>query len=564
MGWGYLLILISALGRTEDLYPHPGVRYVYEETPVYSSDGKKQIGAISPHGALVPCTVVKDGAPLFGPKGEILVGFTEQVFEEPQASSPGHELTKIVQAFQDVANSRRQRLSKLESSKARYNGKRVGTNDCQGTVLGSVPLSALSPNEMRVMYPPPPSTTDALVDIINKIESINKKLQNCDCLYTTDTSDLIKLLVEFHNSVYCLSSELQVGGRKKAFLKAWDIFIDAKLKSNPGLKDDLRMAKEIDLAARTALYEGDHNRGCSGKGLCEKDIVLLSIRNRARTKPCSNYGCKFEGDIGGVATRESQYNIWSDFFTDITYMSSCFLRIDRHPSTPSERQAQWINEEQKQSYHRMVKMFQTTIQRAEEILYADDEKISASFGGVDIKNLTGLRHYYHPPAMQTCYPQFPQRQFVSEAYVRCGQNYHFIRKENIEVTGKGPDGNVLFSILKKDDSGTSDPIDDNLKFENVFPGCILDPSRIKPPTEASRCSLYGLPPSKGKKSTECAPLTTQYFRTYPKWIQGAETPEITCKQVPSKGESCNDSVQHVDATWGGSCDRQMMPALGVI
>jgi len=36
---------------------------------------------------------------------------------------------------------------------------------------------------------------------------------------------------------------------------------------------------------RTAIYEGHLDRGCNAYGACERNIIALSIRNRAQPRP---------------------------------------------------------------------------------------------------------------------------------------------------------------------------------------------------------------------------------------------------------------------------------------
>ncbi len=53
---------------------------------------------------------------------------------------------------------------------------------------------------------------------------------------------------------------------------------------------------------RTALYEGHIGRGCTAYGACERNIVALSIRNRALRPVPSRQGCRFPGDFQGVSS----------------------------------------------------------------------------------------------------------------------------------------------------------------------------------------------------------------------------------------------------------------------
>ena len=48
-----------------------------------------------------------------------------------------------------------------------------------------------------------------------------------------------------------------------------------------GRRDELARAQHLDYTMRTALFEGHLERGCNAYGACERNIVALSIRNRA-------------------------------------------------------------------------------------------------------------------------------------------------------------------------------------------------------------------------------------------------------------------------------------------
>jgi hypothetical protein len=83
-------------------------------------------------------------------------------------------------------------------------------------------------------------------------------------------------------------------------------------------KTTLARAKHLDYTMRTAIYEGHLDRGCSAYGACERNVVVLSVRNRAVGQCLKRQGCRFGGDFQGVASDVSQYNIWDAYLTQIS------------------------------------------------------------------------------------------------------------------------------------------------------------------------------------------------------------------------------------------------------
>ncbi|MFN8642775.1 MAG: hypothetical protein U0802_14405 [Candidatus Binatia bacterium] len=74
---------------------------------------------------------------------------------------------------------------------------------------------------------------------------------------------------------------------------------------------------------RTALYEGHIGRGCSAYGACERNVIALSIRNRAVERCLAGQGCRQAGDFEGVSSAVAQYNIWDEYLTQTTGPASC-------------------------------------------------------------------------------------------------------------------------------------------------------------------------------------------------------------------------------------------------
>jgi hypothetical protein len=119
----------------------------------------------------------------------------------------------------------------------------------------------------------------------------------------------------FHGSAACADAHARLVGRRASLARAWDAFAHA----NPGgwSAADLARARNLDYVMRTALYEGNLDRGCSAYGACERNVIALSIRNRGREGCTASVSCSFQGDFEGVASSVSQYNVWDELLTQV-------------------------------------------------------------------------------------------------------------------------------------------------------------------------------------------------------------------------------------------------------
>src|SRR5690606_34848637 len=59
---------------------------------------------------------------------------------------------------------------------------------------------------------------------------------------------------------------------------------------------------------------------------CQREIIALSIRNRAQTKKFSSFGHKYIGDFTGAASTDHQYNAWFENLVQYKNyrITSCF------------------------------------------------------------------------------------------------------------------------------------------------------------------------------------------------------------------------------------------------
>ena len=190
---------------------------------------------------------------------------------------------------------------------------------------------------------------------------------------------------------------------------------------------------------RTAIFEGHLDRGCNAYGSCERNIIALSIRNRARESCRSGQGCGFVGDVEGVASNVSQYNIWDEYLTQVSGLTSCYLRRDLVASDG-----------------KLGAIYAHTVADVERILFGDDRDLEAIFPRSSLGNLKALRHYYHPPAMGKCFPDYPQVEFMAGAVAGNGENFALLANTRIEVGEKAEGGYLFRDVVVRDEGGRDD------------------------------------------------------------------------------------------------------------
>lgn len=100
-----------------------------------------------------------------------------------------------------------------------------------------------------------------------------------------------------------------------------------------------------------------------------------------------------------MASRVSQYNIWDEYLTQISGLSSCFLRGDLGGS-----QSTASSNHNVQYYNKLQGMYAQNLSSVQRILFGDDQDLREIFPNVSVGALKSLRHYYHAPAMGKCFP----------------------------------------------------------------------------------------------------------------------------------------------------------------
>ena len=336
----------------------------------------------------------------------------------------------------------------------------------------------------------------------------------------------------FHNSSQCADANRRLPGGRAALASAWASFIRA----NPGrwAAGDLERARGLDYTMRTALFEGDLKRGCNAYGACERNIVALSIRNRARASCISRQGCRRSGDFQGVASDPSQYNIWDEYLTGISGLTSCFLRDDLAGD----------------SYHAKLRsMYAQNLSDVERILFGDDSDLRVLFSGASLSDIKRLRHYYHAPAMGKCFPNYDRVEYISGAVARKGGDFALIANTRIRVDEKVDGGYRFreFLVNAKEDR-------DHIRIVDSYPGFVIDGRQVelKP---AKRCRSYGMPYG-------CRFKSVGRYRTVPSWLKAGKPLAIRCR-IQDRGESCKGAPAARRVTVGGICDTQMRPVSGV-
>ena len=323
-------------------------------------------------------------------------------------------------------------------------------------------------------------------------------------------------------------------GRRGALQRAWDRFIQ----DNQGRwsSQTLRQAKHLDYTMRTAIFEGHLDRGCNAYGACERNIIALSIRNRAREACVKRQGCRTQGDFQGVASKVSQYNIWDEYLTQISGLTSCFLRDDLGSANTAY-------------YRKLQRMYEQNLAHIQRILFGNDQDLREIFPTTSLRDVKNLRHYYHAPAMGKCFPNHDRVEYMSGAVARKGGNFALIANTRIRVD-KRTEGGYFF----RDFVLEQQPDRDHVTIVNNYPGFIVDGRKVSLRT-ASRCYPYGIPRG-------CGFQTIGRHRKTPPWLSAGKSLELTC-QIHDQGESCQGTGVLKTARVGGVCDTQMRPVAGV-
>ena len=498
----FLAVLLFALPALADI-PATPVMTLYRfngpaTIPYYDAAEFRRSGTTRPAGALaqgssvIPCLMIMGGEPLTDASGVPYVGF---------------------QVVVDAANGQPADYGRFQSARKRRQEMRVANHHCPADTRYVMDIRNLYDMSRPPFFEPPPAKTPP-----RRTEP-------------KSTSD--RIVRAFHNSPQCAAVNRRLTGRRAAMAQAWQSFMREQGARIPA--EQLNRARHLDYTMRTAIFEGHLGRGCNAYGTCERNIIALSIRNRARETCLKHHACAAPGDFTSVSSAVSQYNIWDETIAQTSGLTGCFLR-DQGGAGPE--------------YALFRNLYEQNVSDVERILYGSDADLMEIFPGNDLNALKGLKNYYHAPAMGKCFPQYERVEYMSGAVARNGNDFALIADTRIKVGERLGNGYLFQSFkvraMNNRDEGSA---------VNTHPGFVVDGRRVslKPPT---RCAPYGIPPGCG------FPKIGRYRKT-PTWVNEGRPMEVQCR-VSARGEKCHDAPSRPIPVWvGGTCDVEMRPFTGI-
>jgi hypothetical protein len=502
-----LLLLLTTAFPTLAAIPATPVMTLYKfngdlEIPYYSVDAFARRGASSPAGhlaqgsSIIPCLVIRNGEPLTDGKGTPYVGFEVVV---------------------DSRKATREATAKFKRTVKERESMRVANHHCGSGVKYVLNVRDFYALEKAPFFDPPRSGRGAGAG---------------------GKSELDRIVRAFHSSAQCERANRNLIGRRGALQRAWEDFMAEEKGRWSG--EALARAKHLDYTMRTALYEGHIGRGCSAYGACERNVIALSIRNRARGQCASRQGCRFPGDFQGASSSVSQYNIWDEFLTQISGLTSCYLRDDL---------GRGGNPQSADYYEKIQTMYAQNVADVERILYGSDSDLADVFPGTPMADLLELRHYYHAPAMGKCFPDYPRVEYMSGAVARKGGDFALIANTRIEVDDKvGGDYRFQEFLFTEDEDR------DRVEIRDSYPGFLVDGRKVSL-RASSGCVPYGIPRG-------CSTRKVGRYRKTPGWLSAGKPLELKC-HIQDRGASCDRGASSKTVSVGGQCDKEMRPVARV-
>ncbi|MEA3639881.1 MAG: hypothetical protein VBE63_08050 [Lamprobacter sp.] len=496
---GSLLLALPAL--TAAAVPATPLMTLYKfngplEMPFYSIGANgpgSPAGSLAQGTSVIPCLVVRNGRALTDAKGTPYVGF--EVVVDPSKHNGQAATRKFEQIFAERASLK------------------VENHHCDSSVRYVLNVRDLYVLKKPPFFDPPGKGDPAAAERAGKTE-------------------LDKIIRVFHNSPECAAVDRDAIGRRARLASAWNRFI-AK---HDGRWDatTLARAKHLDYSMRTAIFEGHLDRGCTAYGACERNVVVLSIRNRGVGQCLKRQGCKFPGDFQGISSDVGQYNIWDAYLTQISGLTSCYLRTDLANQG---------------DYPLYQGIYSQSVGDAETILYGGTAALTTLFPGNSLNDLTELRHYYHPPAMGKCFPQHQRVEYMSGAVAEKGSDHVLIANTRIQVDDRVGSG-YRFKAFRFDQEGPIDAV----RVEDNYPGFIVDGRKVSL-GGGGGCTPYGV-------SSGCRFSNIGRYRRTPSWLTAGKPLALNCR-IQDRGASCSGSGREHSVTVGGACDIDMMPVSGV-
>jgi hypothetical protein len=194
-------------------------------------------------------------------------------------------------------------------------------------------------------------------------------------------------------------------------------------------------------------------------------------------------------------------------------------------------------------------MYAQNVGDVERILYGSDEELRGVFPGNSLRDLSGLRHYYHAPAMGKCFPDHRRVEYMSGAVASKGGDHALIANTRIEVGDKVPGGYRFKEFLF-----TEEQEEDVIDIEDNYSGFVVDPRKVSL-KGSSGCLPYGVP-------SGCRFKRVGRYRKAPFWVDAGKPLALQCR-IRDQGESCRSSGSAREVTVGGPCDTQMRPVAHV-
>ncbi|MCO5143434.1 MAG: hypothetical protein M9962_10135 [Oligoflexia bacterium] len=267
-----------------------------------------------------------------------------------------------------------------------------------------------------------------LKEAIRPLEDLKKLSENYDryipvlkgMFHASDNNlTLDQALRQFHSTMCTVE-----GVSKDALLKKWQKFIESK--ESADAKQIAKNAQHVDIVARTImgeaqteshLYDPNSIQILKNKIFhpmavsCQRDIIALSIRNRAMTNQFSAYGHRYLGDFTGAASTGSQYNAWFDnLVPHASYrITSCFYSAnEKYLKSRFSRDKSYKTYQQR--YQSLIKRLPLIfgIEKQENKAASEDNRYlnklflanrgSKQNNSADINAniVASFRHYYHP------------------------------------------------------------------------------------------------------------------------------------------------------------------------
>lgn len=506
-GWGYRLyaglLLMAASSVVVAAIPATPVMTLYRfngdvELPYYAAEQFARSGATNPAGTLaqgstlIPCLAMVGGQPLTDSDGTPFVGF--EIVVDARSATPDSP-------------------ARVREAIAARKALTAENHHCAPGIRYVIDVRNLYPMEKVAFFSPAPAGAPAATG-------------------TAAGTGPDAAVRAFHNSAQCTQANERLVGRRQALKHAWDEF--AQTNSGRWAAADLARARALDFTMRTALFEGHLERGCNAYGACERNIVALSIRNRALERCFEREGCAAQGDFEGVASTVSQYNIWDEYLTQISGLTACYLRDDL--------QAQPY-------YAKLQAMYAQNVGDVQRILFGSDTDLLELFPGAALDDVKRTAHYYHAPAMGKCFPQVAGVEYMTGAVARNGSNYALIANTRIQVGDKTGEDYLFrsFQFTETDERDIVGTRDD-------YPGFAIDGRKVTL-QPASGCRPYGVPAS-------CQRGEIGRYRKTPMWLDGGKPVGLSCR-IADRGAACDAPATLVTTEVGGMCDTQMRPVAGV-